>query len=80
MAHIRRLLVEREARRLNARMKLAALMQATRTEVIDLRIPRCIHRVILAQLISGGRIDRNENLLIAGPTGQGKSRSGSRVR
>jgi len=64
---------DREARRLTARLKFAALRQAACTEDIDLRTPRGIDRAVMAQLVDGGWIDRHENLLITGPTGLGKS-------
>lgn len=64
---------DREARRLLARLKFAALRQAASTEDIDLRTPRGIDRAVMAHLIDGGWIGRHENLLITGPTGLGKS-------
>ena len=64
---------DREARRLTARLKFAALRQAACTEDIDLRTPRGIDRAVMTQLVNGGWIGRHENLLITGPTGLGKS-------
>jgi DNA replication protein DnaC len=64
---------ERDTRRLNTRLKLAALRQTASVEDIDLRTPRGIDRAVFAKLASGGWIDRHENLLITGATGLGKS-------
>lgn len=64
---------ERDARRLTARLKFAALRQAACVEDIDLRTPRGIDRAVMAHLAEGAWIARHENLLITGPTGLGKS-------
>jgi DNA replication protein DnaC len=64
---------ERDARRLVARLKFAALRQAACVEDLDLRTPRGIDRAVMGHLIDGGWIGRHENLLITGPTGLGKS-------
>ena len=40
---------------------------------VDLRTPRGIDRSVFARLVGGDWIDRNENLLITGATGLGKS-------
>lgn len=64
---------ERDAKRLTARLKFAALRQAASVEDLDLRTPRGIDRVVMAHLIDGAWIDRHENLLITGQTGLGKS-------
>ena len=64
---------ERDARRLTARLKFAALRQAACVEDLDLRTPRGIDRAMMAHLIDGGWMLRRENLLITGPTGLGKS-------
>jgi len=64
---------ERDAKRLVARLKFAALRQTACVEDLDLRTPRGIDRAVMAQLIDGGWIGRHENLLITGPTGLGKS-------
>src|SRR6476661_8500454 len=42
-------------------------------EDVDLRTPRGIDRAVFARLVGGDWIDRNENLLITGATGLGKS-------
>jgi DNA replication protein DnaC len=64
---------ERDAKRLTARLKFAALRQAACVEDLDLRTPRGIDRAVMAQLVDGAWIGRHENLLITGPTGLGKS-------
>ncbi|MFD1913943.1 IS21-like element helper ATPase IstB [Halodurantibacterium flavum] len=64
---------ERDAKRLTARLKFAALRQAACVEDLDLRTPRGIDRAVMAHLIDGAWIARHENLLITGPTGLGKS-------
>src|SRR5258705_455273 len=72
------LLVDREAagratKRLTTRLKFAALRQSACVEDVDLRTPRGIDRAVFAKLAGGDWIDRNENLLITGATGLGKS-------
>ena len=47
--------------------------QSACVEDIDLRTPRGIDRAVFARLVGGDWIDRNENLLITGATGLGKS-------
>ena len=64
---------ERDAKRLTARLKFAALRQAACVEDLDMRTPRGIDRAVMAHLIDGGWILRHENLLITGPAGLGKS-------
>jgi DNA replication protein DnaC len=65
---------ERDAKRLTARLKFAALRQAACVEDLDLRTPRGIDRAVMAHLIDGTWIGRHENLLVTGSTGLGKSR------
>src|SRR5882757_9571218 len=72
------LLVDREAaehdtKRLTTRLKFAALRQSACVEDVDLRTPRGIDRAVFARLVGGDWITRNENLLITGATGLGKS-------
>src|SRR3954470_8032382 len=64
---------ERDTKRLTTRLKFAALRQSACVEDIDLRTPRGIDRSVFARLVGGDWIDRNENLLITGATGLGKS-------
>src|SRR5450631_904695 len=64
---------ERDTKRLTTRLKFAALRQSACVEDIDWRTPRGIDRAVFARLIGGDWVDRNENLLITGATGLGKS-------
>lgn len=64
---------ERDTKRLTARLKFAALRQSACVEDLDWRTPRGIDRAVFAKLIAGDWIDRNENLLVTGATGLGKS-------
>src|SRR5258708_38883304 len=64
---------ERDPKRLPPRLKFAALRQSACVEDLDWRTPRGIDRAVFARLIGGDWIDRNENLLITGATGLGKS-------
>lgn len=64
---------ERDTKRLTTRLKFAALRQNACVEDVDWRTPRGIDRAVFARLISGDWIDRNENLLVTGATGLGKS-------
>src|SRR6202140_470088 len=64
---------ERDTKRLTTRLKFAALRQSACVEDVDLRTPRGIDRAVFARLVGGDWIGRNENLLITGPTGLGKS-------
>ncbi len=64
---------ERDTKRLTTRLKFAALRQSACVEDLDWRTPRGIDRSVFARLVGGDWIDRNENLLITGATGLGKS-------
>lgn len=64
---------ERDTKRLTARLKFAALRQSACVEDVDWRTPRGIDRAVFTKLIAGDWIDRNENLLVTGATGLGKS-------
>ena len=64
---------ERDTKRLTTRLKFAALRQSACVEDIDWRAPRGIDRAVFARLVVGDWIDRNENLLVTGATGLGKS-------
>lgn len=64
---------ERDTKRLTTRLKFAALRQSASVEDVDWRTPRGIDRAVFARLIVGDWIRRNENLLITGATGLGKS-------
>src|SRR5271156_4811483 len=64
---------ERDTKRLTTRLKFAALRQSACVEDLDWRTPRGIDRAVFARLVGGDWIDRNENLLITGASGLGKS-------
>src|SRR6266853_2395745 len=64
---------ERDTKRLTTRLKFAALRQSACVEDVDWRTPRGIDRAVFARLVGGDWIGRNENLLITGATGLGKS-------
>jgi len=64
---------ERDTKRLTTRLKFAALRQSASVEDVDWRTPRGIDRAVFARLVVGDWIGRNENLLITGATGLGKS-------
>jgi DNA replication protein DnaC len=64
---------ERDTKRLTTRLKFAALRQNACVEDLDWRTPRGIDRAVFVRLIGGDWIDRNENLLVTGATGLGKS-------
>src|SRR5487761_2209939 len=64
---------ERDTKRLTTRLKFAALRQNACVEDVDLRTPRGIDRAVFARLVGGDWIAHNENLLVTGPTGLGKS-------
>ena len=65
--------MERETKRLVARLRFAALRQEAVVEDIDLRAPRGLDRALFQKLAAGDWIDRKQNLLVIGPTGVGKS-------
>ena len=64
---------ERDARRLIARLKFAALPRAACVENLDLRTPRGTARAVMAHLVDGGWTLCHENMSITGKTGLGKS-------
>ena len=65
--------MERENKRLVARLRFAALRQEAVVEDVDLRVPRGLDRALFQKLAAGDWIDRKQNLLVIGPTGVGKS-------
>src|ERR1700733_13746288 len=65
--------MERENKRLVARLRFAALRQEAVVEDVDLRVPRGLDRTLFHKLAAGDWIDRKQNLLVIGPTGVGKS-------
>src|SRR3984885_4302519 len=65
--------IERENKRLVARLRFAAPRQEAVVEDVDLRAPRGLDRTLFHKLAAGDWIDRKQNLLVIGPTGVGKS-------
>jgi DNA replication protein DnaC len=65
--------IERENKRLVTRLRFASLRQEAIVEDVDLRAPRGLDKVLFHKLASGDWISRQQNLLIIGPTGVGKS-------
>jgi DNA replication protein DnaC len=72
------LLVDREAterdnKRLITRLRFASLRQNAVVEDVDTKTPRGLDRALFQKLVGGEWIQRQQNLLIIGPTGVGKS-------
>lgn len=65
--------MERENKRLRARLRLAVLRQEAVVEDVDLRAARGLDRALFQKLVGGDWIERKQNLLVIGPTGVGKS-------
>jgi DNA replication protein DnaC len=63
----------REDRRLKGRLKAAKLKEPACVEDIDYLHPRGIDRSLLKNLISCQWISKNQNLILVGPTGSGKT-------
>ena len=59
--------MERDNKRLVARLRFAALRQEAVVEDIDLRAPRGLDRALFQKLATGDWIDRKQNLLVIGP-------------
>jgi DNA replication protein DnaC len=66
-------LVERDERRLRARLRFARLRHPAAVEDVDYRAARGLDRALFQALIAGRWIDEAQNLIIEGPTGVGKS-------
>lgn len=64
---------DRENRRLKTRLKNARLRQNASVEDIDFRHPRGLDRSLMLKLSSCDWVKENNNLLITGPTGTGKT-------
>jgi DNA replication protein DnaC len=65
--------VERESKRLVARLRFAGLRQSAVIEDLDTRAARGLDKVLFAKLATGEWIGRRQDLLITGKTGTGKS-------
>jgi DNA replication protein DnaC len=73
-----RLLFDREAsrrrdKRLKALSRIAKLRHSAAIEDVDYRSPRGLDRALFQKLAQGEWIDAHDNLILAGPTGVGKS-------
>ena len=72
------LLLDREVswrhdKRLKARLRIAKLRHSAAIEDADYRSPRGLDRALFQKLAQGEWIDAHDNLILAGPTGIGKS-------
>jgi DNA replication protein DnaC len=65
--------VERDDRRLRARLRYARLRHNAVIEDVDYRAPRGLDRALFQKLADGQWIDAHDNLILCGPTGVGKS-------
>jgi DNA replication protein DnaC len=63
----------RRDKRLKARLRIAKLRHQASVEDVDYRSPRGLDRALFQKLAQGEWIDHAEGLLVAGPTGVGKS-------
>ena len=65
--------LERDNKRLKARLRFAGLRQVAAPEDVDYRAHRGLDRAMFQRLAQGEWIGRQQNLLITGPTGVGKT-------
>ena len=65
--------LERDGKRLAARLRFAGLRQQATPEDIDYRAARGLDRALFQKLVAGDWIDAHDSLIISGPTGVGKS-------
>ena len=61
--------LERDGKRLAARLRFAGLRQQATPEDVDHRAARGLDRALFQRLTGGEWIERHQNLLITGPTG-----------
>jgi DNA replication protein DnaC len=66
-------MTERENRRLKTRLRRAKLRHAAVIEDIDYRHPRGLDKTLMTKLATSNWVHEQNNLLITGPTGIGKS-------
>ena len=66
-------LTDRQDRRLRARLRYARLRHNAAVEDIDYRTSRGLDRALFQKLAQGGWIKEQQNLIIVGPSGVGKS-------
>ena len=64
---------DRDTKRIATRLKFAALRQNAVVEDVDMKAPRGLDKALFARLAAGDWIDQNQNLIVIGPTGVGKS-------
>ena len=64
---------DRQDRRLRARLRYARLRHNTAVEDVDYRTARGLDRVLFQKLAHGNWIKEQQNLIIVGPSGVGKS-------
>ena len=65
--------IERENKRLVARLKFARLRLSAVVEDINMKAPRSLDKALFQKLVAGDWIERHQNLLIIGQAGVGKS-------
>jgi DNA replication protein DnaC len=65
--------LERDNKRLKSRLRFAGLRQVAAPEDVDYRAHRGLDRALFQKLAQGEWIERQQNLLITGPTGVGKT-------
>ena len=61
--------IERENKRLVARLKFARLRQSAVVEDINMKAPRSLDKALFQKLVAGDWIERHQNLLIIGQAG-----------
>ena len=65
--------LERDGKRVAARLRFAGLRQQATPEDVDHRAPRGLDRALFQRLTTGEWIERHQDLLVTGPTGNGKT-------
>ena len=66
-------MIERDTKRLHARLRFAGLRVQATPEDVDYRAARGLDRALFQKLTGGEWIERHDNLLVTGPTGTGKT-------
>ncbi len=65
--------LERDTKRLAARLRFAGLREPATPEDVNYRAARGLDRALFQRLIGGEWIERHQNLLVTGKTGTGKT-------
>jgi len=65
--------LERDSKRLAARLRFAGLRQQATSEDVDHRAARGLDRALFQRLTNGEWIERRQDLLVTDPTGTGKT-------